>query len=303
MVQRDVKKLAGNLFLSLQGLSSRREAGVQRLSCHFSWPEFCDERRRFHQEFAYDVAMFATACGFPWPDVIRAAVAAKGLFPQLDGLDVPKLLALLKDVLSEFFPNLTSVHRHKLTQFLTDTCVTRRRLFQAVVGGATNMPIVQLHLEVQLPPTPCPLVKGMDLHEWEHQRRQAELTSMLRLKEEKLKVLRLGSRVTLAEVNVPDDDDNELDKEGVLALVQAAVKATEGQMLASLTQEASLLSDILQLKLQQAALTTGRLHNPVPSTTGHISSHPDAPVNPKPDKAKPKTGLRESGNAVSTGRQ
>lgn len=53
----------------------------------------------------------------------------------------------------------------------------------------------------------------MDLHEWEHQRRQAELTSMLRLKEEKLKVLRLGSRVTLAEVNVPDDDDNELDKE------------------------------------------------------------------------------------------
>lgn len=63
----------------------QREAGVQRLSCHFSWPEFCDEQRRFHQEFVYDVAMFAAARGFPWPDVIRAAAMAKGIFPQLDG--------------------------------------------------------------------------------------------------------------------------------------------------------------------------------------------------------------------------
>ncbi len=58
---------------------------MQRLSRHFSWPEFCDERRRFHQEFVYDVAMFAAARGFPWPNVIRAAVVAKAVFPQLDG--------------------------------------------------------------------------------------------------------------------------------------------------------------------------------------------------------------------------
>ncbi|XP_076579633.1 uncharacterized protein C8orf74 homolog [Chaetodon auriga] len=266
--------------------TNQREAGVQRLSCHFSWPEFCDERRRLHQEFVYDVAMFAAARGFAWPYVIRAAVTAKGIFPQLDGLDVPKLLSLLKDVLSECLPNLTSVHQHEFTQFITDTCITRRRLFQAVVSGAANTSIVQLHLEVQLPPTPCPLAKGTDLHEWEHQRHQAELTSMLRLKEEKLKVLRHWSRVTLTEVDVPDDD--ELDKEAVVGLVRAAVRATEGQMLASLTQEASLLSDILQLKLQKAALTTGRLHNPVPSSTGHISSHPDTPANPSRTKQKPK---------------
>uniref|UniRef100_A0A4W6FHD6 Uncharacterized protein n=1 Tax=Lates calcarifer TaxID=8187 RepID=A0A4W6FHD6_LATCA len=64
---------------------SDRDAGVQRLSCHFSWPEFCDERRSFHQEFVYDVAMFAAARGFPWPDVIRTAEVAKCIFPQLDG--------------------------------------------------------------------------------------------------------------------------------------------------------------------------------------------------------------------------
>ncbi|XP_032362276.1 uncharacterized protein C8orf74 homolog isoform X2 [Etheostoma spectabile] len=247
----------------------QREAGVQRLSCHFSWPEFCDERRCFHQEFVYDVAMFAATCGFSWFNVIRAAVIAKDIFPQLDaGLDVPKLLSLLRDALSECLSNLTPVHRCEFTQFLTDTCITRRRLLQAAVGGAANMTITQLHLEVQLPPTPCPLEQGTDLHEWEHQRQQAELTSRLRQMEERLRSLREGSRVTLEDVDVPDD--SQLDEAGVLALVRAAVKATEGQMLASLNQEASLLSDILQLKLQRAALATRRLHNPA-----YLQTHPE----------------------------
>ncbi|KAE8278639.1 hypothetical protein D5F01_LYC23556 [Larimichthys crocea] len=241
----------------------QREAGVQRLSCHFSWPEFCDERRCFHQEFVYDVAMFATACGFPWPDVIRAAVIAKGIFPQLDDLNVPKILSLLRD-----------------------TCITQRqRLFHAVVGGAANISIAQLHLEVQLPPTPCPLAQGTDLHEWEHQRHQAELTSKLLQKEEELKVLRAGSRITLGAVDVPEDE--QLDKEGVSALVRAAVKATEDQMRASLTREASLISDLLQLKLQQAALATGRLQDHSSSSAG---SHADS-------SGKTKTGRRRSGNA------
>ncbi|KAI3365975.1 hypothetical protein L3Q82_009808, partial [Scortum barcoo] len=259
-----------------------REAGVQRLSCHFSWPEFCDERRCFHQEFVYDVAMFAAARGLAWHDVIRAAVVAKGIFPQLDGLDVTRLLSLLRDALSVCLPNLTSVQRHEFTQFLTDNCITRRRLFQAVVSGAADMSIAQLHLEVQLPPTPCPLEQGTDLHEWELRRRRAELTSALRQKEEKLKSLRDGSRVTLGELDIPEDE--QLDQEGVLALVRAAVRATEGQMLASLNQEASLLNDILHLKLQQAAPTTGRLQNPVPCDTEH--SHPDTPAKAKWHSAK-----------------
>ncbi|XP_034407752.1 uncharacterized protein C8orf74 homolog [Cyclopterus lumpus] len=149
----------------------QREAGLPRLSRHFSWPEFGDERRCFHQEFVYDVAMFAAARGFPWPAVIRATAVAKGLFPQLDGPDVPGLLALLRDALSaECLPNFTPVHRHEFARFLTGACIARRRLFQAAVGGAANVSITRLHLEVQLPPTPCPLAEGTDLHEWEHQR-------------------------------------------------------------------------------------------------------------------------------------
>lgn len=69
-------------------------------------------------------------------------------------------------------------------------------------------------------------------------------------------------------------------------------------MLASLNQEASLLSDILQLKLQLAALATGGLQNPGPSNADHVSSHPDAPGKAKLHSAKKKTSQRESGNAA-----
>uniref|UniRef100_A0A3Q2VNU4 Secreted protein n=1 Tax=Haplochromis burtoni TaxID=8153 RepID=A0A3Q2VNU4_HAPBU len=60
----------------------QRDAGVQRLSRYFSWPEFSDERRCFHQEFVYDVVVFAADCGFSWPNVIRAAVIARDIFPR-----------------------------------------------------------------------------------------------------------------------------------------------------------------------------------------------------------------------------
>ncbi|XP_031707729.1 uncharacterized protein C8orf74 homolog isoform X2 [Anarrhichthys ocellatus] len=148
----------------------QREAGVPRLSRHFSWPEFCDERRCFHQEFVYDAAMFAAARGFPWPAVIQAAAVAKGIFPRLDGPDVPRLSSLLRDALSECLLNLTPVHRHEFTRFLAGACVARRKLFQAAVGGAAETSVSQLHLEVQLPPTPCPLAQGTDLHEHQDER-------------------------------------------------------------------------------------------------------------------------------------
>ncbi|KAM7365384.1 hypothetical protein PAMP_016317 [Pampus punctatissimus] len=234
--------------------------------------------------------MFAASCGFSWPNVIRAAEIAKDIFPQLDGHDLPKLSSMLMDTLSEGLPNLNAVHRHKFAQYLTDTCIARRRLFQAVVGGAANMSIAQVHLEVQLPPTPCPLAQGTELHEWEHQRQQAQLTATLQQKEEELRSLRNRSRVTLGAVDVPED--KQLDKEGVLELVRAAVRATEGQMLASLHKETSLLSDILQLKLQGAALASRRLHNPVP---GCISLHPP---NPMSAKAKLHTAKTKTGHTV-----
>ncbi|MEQ2272936.1 hypothetical protein XENORESO_017726 [Xenotaenia resolanae] len=238
----------------------QRDAGVRRLSHHFQWFEFSGDRLSFHQAFVYDVAMFTTERGFSWANVIRSAVLAKDIFPQLHDFDIHKFWSLLRYVLCEHLPNLTPVHRHVLTQYLIDTCISRRRLFQVVVGGVVEESVAQKHLEVQLPPTPCPLAQGTDLQEWEAQsQQQTRLASSLQQIEEKLRSLRAGPRVTLGDISVPSD--GELNKETIMELVQSAVRTAEGQILGSLSQEASLLSDILQLKLQQEALATGRHHN------------------------------------------
>ncbi|XP_054864085.1 uncharacterized protein C8orf74 homolog isoform X2 [Amphiprion ocellaris] len=225
-------------------------------------------------------------CFHSWMVRTNSSVLYRGLTDH----KVHKLLSVLRDVLCERLPNLTPVHRHELTRYLTDTCVTRRRLFQAVVGGAADMSIVQLHLEVQLPPTPCPLAQGTDLHEGETQQLLAKVTSALQQKEEELRSLREGSRVTLSEVSLPEDEH--LDKQSILELVRAAVRATKGQIEESLNHEATLLGDILQLKVQQAALATRRHHNTVSSNTAH-NKRPDMSA-----KAKSKTRVRKTGNAV-----
>lgn len=272
----------------------QRDAGVETLSRHFLWSEFCDERRCFHQEFVYDVAMFAADRGFSWPHVIQAAAIARDIFPQLDNLDVLGLLSLLREVLHERLPNLAPIHQHDLTRYLTDICIARRRLFQAVVGGAAHMSITQLHLEVQLPPTPFPLAQGTDLQEWESQQHQARLTSALQQKEKELRCLRHGSRVTLEDIILPKDEH--LDQEGILKLVRAAVRTTEGQILESLIQEASLLSEILQLKLQQEALATGRHNNTSANTEPH--QRPATETKANIQTAKTTKGVKASGKAV-----
>lgn len=73
-----------------------------------------------------------------------------------------------------------------------------------------------------------------------------------------------------------------------MELVRAAVRATESQIVASLVQEVDLLSEILQLKLQQEALATGRHNNTSPTNTE---------TNSKVQTAKTKTGWTASGKA------
>ncbi|KAG7231319.1 hypothetical protein INR49_012159 [Caranx melampygus] len=129
-------------------------------------------------------------------------------------------------------------------------------------------------------------LQGTEVHEWPASQR-ARLTSTLQQKEEELRSLRKGSRVTIGDI----PEDVQLDKEGVLELVGGALRASEGQMVESLKREASLLSDILQLKLQQSALTTGRLHTPATSSKGSINRRSDTPA--KENKQTAKTKSRE----------
>lgn len=70
----------------------------------------------------------------------------------------------------------------------------------------------------------------------------------------------------------------------------------------SLSHEAYLLVDILQLQMQQAAMATRKLQNAVPSSKDRASSRPEAPAKATKSTAKKekqnKTKLKESRKAV-----
>lgn len=82
-----------------------------------------------------------------------------------------------------------------------------------------------------------------------------------------------------------------------MKLVRAAVRATEGQILESLIQEAGLLSDILQLKLQQEALATGR-HNDASNTNTEPQQRPATETKANIQTAKTTRGVKASGKEV-----
>lgn len=50
-----------------------------------------------------------------------------------------------------------------------------------------------------------PVFQGTDLEEWESKEKEAELRSLLQQKEEKLKQLRNGERVSVEEIKIPED--------------------------------------------------------------------------------------------------
>ncbi|XP_072235661.1 uncharacterized protein C8orf74-like [Leuresthes tenuis] len=192
-------------------------------------------------------------------------------------------------MLFEHLPNLTPVHHHGIVHYLTDTCIKRKRLFQAVIGGAANVAIGQLQLEVNLPPTPCALAKGTDVDKWEtHIRHRARLFSSLQQKEGELRRLRDGPRVTLEGGSLPKDR-----RLSILELVRAEVRTSESQIVATLNQEASLLIDIVLLKLQQEGLATGGQPGTAPPHTGSSSKHS------KLQTSKTKAGAeKEAGKSV-----
>lgn len=52
-----------------------------------------------------------------------------------------------------------------------------------------------------------PVFQGIDLKVWEFMEKEAELRSLLHQKEEKLKQLRNGERVTVEEIKIPESGE------------------------------------------------------------------------------------------------
>lgn len=69
---------------------------------------------------------------------------------------------MLRDMLSKYLSNLNTAQRLEFAQFLADVCIRQRALFQAVLRGVMQESVIQLHMEVQSPPTACPLAEVTD---------------------------------------------------------------------------------------------------------------------------------------------
>ncbi|XP_062303127.1 uncharacterized protein C8orf74 homolog [Osmerus eperlanus] len=234
----------------------QREEGLFRLSRHFSWTEFSGDETQVlaHQQFVYETTMFAAGRGLCWSEVTSVARMSKDIFPELKDLDPSRIVSLIRGRLLEYFPRLNAFHHATLFHFLSETCVTRQRLIQAVVGGAGNLSVVQKQLEVQVPPLPLPLNQGTDVDYWEHKRAHSHLAAIEKLKEEELEHLRKGSEVILEELDIPQE--GKLDKDAVMELVRSAVRARGELLLGRLLRESSLVYDLLELKLQHTTLAT-----------------------------------------------
>ena len=59
------------------------------------------------------------------------------------------------------------------------------------------------------------IAQGTELHEWERQRQQTQLSSSLRQKEEQLRSLRLGPRVTLGDIPEAEHLDKEVNTQKI----------------------------------------------------------------------------------------
>ncbi|CAL8307534.1 unnamed protein product [Merluccius merluccius] len=228
----------------------RREA-VRRFAGHVTWPEVGGERRPsvlrdFQRDFVLDVALFTWTRGFPWSDVIRAATMAKDVFPQLSGVDVFGQLNLLDEARTRWLPDLPPLLRGQLTWYLADACVGSHRLLRAVGATAASTWNARVHLEVQVPPIPLPLAQGMTQDDGGQQKRLAELTAALGHIEPQLQAgCGTPPRVrTTADVNM----SALLEAEGVQEWVRAAAR----QVTASLRQEAALVAELLEPRLQCA---------------------------------------------------
>lgn len=70
--------------------------------------------------------------------------------------------------------------------------------------------------------------------------------------------------------------------------LNSAVKATKEQILASLTQEVNLLTEILQLKLKKAEMTTRGPQTADESNQDNSNTQPETPAKAKKLKSKTK---------------
>ncbi|XP_063080225.1 uncharacterized protein C8orf74 homolog isoform X2 [Engraulis encrasicolus] len=235
-----------------------KNEGVRRLNEHFQWNEFVGDcqRQHLHQEFVYDVLMFAVKRGFPWTAAVEVAKMSKDLLPDLKGMERDLAIESIAERVSLCLPSLSPDHRSAVFNYIAEAYTSHHRLYQAyLTTPAAKPPVTQLRVEV--PPEPLKLGEGMNASEWEKRegvRRLSEaqeenLLEIRQLREQAGQMLLQETlEATLEDFNRPPEGS--LGKQELARIIREVLQAQGEKVLERMMKEAALSQELLQLKIQ-----------------------------------------------------
>ncbi|KAL2098833.1 hypothetical protein ACEWY4_005313 [Coilia grayii] len=251
LTAKDVQRIA----------KTEKREGIRRLNEHFQWNEFVGDSQRqlLHQEFIYEVLMFAVNRGFPWTATAEVARMSKELLPDLKGMERDQAIELIAERVSLCLPSLSQAHRSTIFNFIADTYVSHQQLYQAFLTlPASKTPVVQLTVEV--PPVPLKLCEGMDINEWETREAMRRLAAAQEEKQAEIRQLRERTgqlqqeRLEAALKDFGVSLEGSRGKQAMEKIIHDFLQAQGEKMMETIMKEAALIQEHFDLKIQAKAI-------------------------------------------------
>ncbi|XP_078237920.1 uncharacterized protein C8orf74 homolog [Pogona vitticeps] len=259
--------------LSAEGVEAvlhlEQKKGRLHLRDLLGWKEFDevrDLRRSILLDLQYRSLVFAAEKGLRWPAVAEVGNLTGELLWETKGLSILQAIRILQDKLSALQVTLLPSHRQAVCDYFHNTFVKHYLLYQFVLTRERDRRQTFASLEVHAPPTPLPLVEGMDVSVWQYQKQLEAISAAEEEKRASLRQFRETLQVERENLlravyrNVRRQAEG-LSKETLISLVKEAIKTQIQNLQDIIQREIQTTFEILQLKLQRKALM---LNPPVP---------------------------------------
>ncbi|XP_015263398.1 PREDICTED: uncharacterized protein C8orf74 homolog [Gekko japonicus] len=259
--------------LSAEGVETviklQRKLGRQYLRVLLEWKEFDeirDLRRSIQLDTIYHSLVFAAEKGLPWLAVAEVGKLTVELLDETKGLPISQAIQILQEKLTAFRVRLPVVKLRAVCDYFHNTFIKHYWLYQFTLEQERDRCQTFTSLELYAPPTPLPLMEGMDVEVWKYQQQLAALSEMEAQKRAEMVLIRetLDREKERTLQKVYSDVQRQarvLSKEALMCLVSEAIKTQIQSLCEILQSEIQTTFDILQLKLQKKSLL---LNPPVP---------------------------------------
>nr|XP_056709717.1 uncharacterized protein C8orf74 homolog [Euleptes europaea] len=259
--------------LSAEGVATvielQQKRGRKYLRELLQWKEFDEIRdlsRSIQLDTIYYSLVFAAEKGLPWSAVAEVGNLTVELLDETKGLPISLAIRLLQEKLTAFRVRLPADKARAVCDYFYNTFIKHYWLYQFTLGRERDRCQTFTSLEVYCPPTPLPLMEGIDVEVWKYQQQLATLSETEAQKRAEMVVIRetlARERERMLQKVYTDVRRQEkvLSKEALVCLVKEVIKTQVQNLCEILQTEIQATFEILQLKLQKKALM---LSPPVP---------------------------------------